>query len=95
MESRVYKVQDQWLEKHLPVLEKKWLNLYLIKVGDIPHPMENDHLIEKIEVVFDNWDIEVWNLKPWDSPEIQFESNKTIKEIRSFCNLHWRWKKEL
>ena len=39
-------------EKHIPVIERT-ANGVLVKVGSVPHPMEEKHYIEWIEVIAD------------------------------------------
>ncbi|HID93626.1 MAG TPA: desulfoferrodoxin FeS4 iron-binding domain-containing protein, partial [bacterium (Candidatus Stahlbacteria)] len=43
------KVEEQGKEKHLPVVEKSETRIK-IRVGSTPHPMEEKHYIEWIEV---------------------------------------------
>ena len=72
-------------EKHIPVIEGK-----KVKIGSIPHPMDEDHYIEWIEVI--NKDkIPKKFLKPGDAPEAEFCAEPT--SARAYCNLHGLWKK--
>ncbi|MEI8356373.1 MAG: desulfoferrodoxin [Deltaproteobacteria bacterium] len=77
------------LEKHVPVIEKSD-NLRKVKVGSIPHPMEEKHYIEWIEIVVEGKSCRQY-LKPGDLPERSF--NLADKEItaRAYCNLHGLW----
>ena len=43
---------DASLEKHVPVIEKKGDGV-TVKVGSVPHPMEEKHYIEWVEVIID------------------------------------------
>jgi len=43
------KTADQGKEKHVPVVEKT-ANGILVKIGAVPHPMEEKHYIEWVEV---------------------------------------------
>ena len=43
---------DASLEKHVPVIEKTKTGIK-VKVGSIPHPMEQAHYIEWIELIAD------------------------------------------
>jgi len=43
------KTADSTTEKHVPVIEKKADHI-LVKVGSVPHPMEEDHWIQWIEL---------------------------------------------
>ena len=48
MELQEEHTQDAGMEKHIPVIEQKGTYV-TVKVGDIPHPMEENHYIEWIE----------------------------------------------
>ncbi len=52
MEKLTEKTADQGKEKHVPVIEKT-ANGYKVKVGSVPHPMEEKHYIEWIEIIAD------------------------------------------
>ena len=84
------KGNDQGTEKHLPVLENVDGGVK-IKVGDIPHPMAEEHYIEWIEIVTDSR-VERKYLKPGAAPEAFFSIEEDVKEVRSYCNLHGLWK---
>src|SRR4030043_918872 len=82
---------DASLEKHVPVIEKTEKGVR-VKVGSVPHPMEEAHYIEWIEILADG---KVYRkfLKPGDAPEAEFcvEAENVI--AREYCNLHGLWKK--
>ena len=53
MELLTEKTADVGLEKHVSVLER--LNGKIkVKVGAVPHPMEEKHYIEWIEIIADS-----------------------------------------
>jgi len=80
------------VEKHLPVIEKTKEGVK-IKVGSAPHPMEEKHYIEWIELVADGEIFIKW-LKPGDKPEAEFSVKAKKISARAYCNLHGLWKKE-
>lgn len=81
-------------EKHVPVIEKT-ANGYLVKVGSAPHPMEQKHSIEWIELVTDDGTVYRKFLKPDEKPEAAFDGIKADKvTAREYCNLHGLWKAE-
>lgn len=81
---------DASKEKHVPVIEKTATGVK-IKVGSVPHPMEEKHYIEWIECIADGV-VYRRMLKPGDAPEAEFcISFKTIV-AREYCNLHGLWK---
>ncbi|MDA3840300.1 MAG: desulfoferrodoxin [Patescibacteria group bacterium] len=83
---------DAALEKHVPVIEETEDGV-IVKVGDVEHPMVEEHYIEWIEVLFENGNCKKF-LKPGDKPEARFKIKKeNILEAREHCNLHGLWKK--
>ncbi len=86
------KSQDEGLEKHVPVIEKTD-NGVLVKVGDVPHPMEESHYIEWIELHTTDGQVHRAFLKPNQSPEAAFAVNyDDVAMAKEFCNLHGLWK---
>jgi superoxide reductase len=80
-------------EKHIPSLEIH-LDKIIVKIGEVSHPMEENHFIEWIEVLSNKESYKHF-LKPGDSPIAEFNLlGKNIK-IRAYCNLHGLWSKEV
>lgn len=80
-------------EKHLPLIEKTDDGVK-VKVGSIPHPMEENHCIEWIELIADN-KIYTKFLKPGDKPEAEFNlkmEDMTQVRAREYCSIHGLWK---
>ena len=90
MELLVEKTQDQGYEKHVPVIERTEQGI-LVKVGSIPHPMEEAHYIEWIEIIADGKYCRKF-LKPGDKPEALFEVSAQEVMARDYCNVHGLWK---
>ena len=87
----IAKSGDEGKEKHIPVIEELG-DKVIVKIGSIPHPMENDHYIVFIEVMTER-DIFRHELKPGDNPSAIFNIKKSeIKEVREYCNKHMLWK---
>jgi len=82
---------DAALEKHVPVIEKTEKG-FLVKVGEVEHPMEESHYIEWIEVIA-NGKVYRKFLKPGDKPEAEFCIDAEEITAREYCNLHGLWKK--
>lgn len=83
---------DAAKEKHVPVIEKTEKGIK-VKIGSVPHPMEEKHFIEWIELVADGKVFREF-LKPGMAPEAVFclcFTPKTL-EAREYCNLHGLWK---
>ena len=82
---------DEGLEKHVPVV-KIGGNIATVKVGSIPHPMEDTHYIEFIQLVVDG-NIYTHFLKAGDSPQAVFNLPEQYSEIYAieYCNIHGLW----
>lgn len=83
---------DAAKEKHVPVIEKT-ANGYKVKVGSVPHPMEEKHWIEWIELIADGKSYRQF-LKPGQAPEAEFCVPASHVIAREYCNLHGHWKSE-
>lgn len=90
MELLKEKNQDEGLEKHVPVVEKTDKGI-LVKIGSIPHPMEESHYIEWIEITIKGRNCRRF-LKPGDKPEVEFNVSAEDIQVRVYCNLHGLWK---
>jgi len=85
-------IEDAATEKHVPVIEKTETGIK-VKVGEVAHPMEEEHYIEWIEVIADGESYKKF-LKPGDAPEADFCLEYSDELIaREYCNLHGLWKK--
>ncbi|MFH1102894.1 MAG: desulfoferrodoxin [Pseudomonadota bacterium] len=81
---------DASKEKHVPVKEKV-AGGTKVKVGSVPHPMEEKHFIEWIEVIADGKAYRQF-LKPGEKPEAVFNVEGGQVIAREYCNLHGHWK---
>jgi len=81
---------DASREKHVPVIEKTAEGVR-VKVGSIPHPMEDKHYIQWIEVI-DGEVVYRRFLKPGQAPEAAFGLKADKVAAREYCNLHGLWK---
>jgi superoxide reductase len=84
------KTEDKGQEKHVPVIEKT-ADGVKVKVGDVPHPMEDQHYIEWIEIM-DGDNHHRHFLKPGDDPEAFFPGATNVVKAREYCNVHGLWK---
>jgi len=87
------KTTDQGKEKHVPVVEKSAKGI-LVKLGSVPHPMEEKHYIEWIEVRT-RTSVFIKALLPGDKPEAEFCVADTNVKVRAFCNVHGLWTNRL
>jgi superoxide reductase len=84
------KQQDVGNEKHVPVIEKTATGVK-VTVGSIPHPMEEKHYIEWIELLADDVVYRKF-LKPGEKPEAEFCVTAKKLVAREYCNIHGLWK---
>ena len=78
-------------EKHIPVIEKAAGDIK-ITVGNIPHPMEEKHYIEWIELIADGKSYRQF-LNPGGAPEAIFKIDAAAQvTAREYCNIHGLWK---
>jgi len=85
------KKEEQGYEKHLPVVEKRDDGI-VVKVGSVPHPMEEEHFIEMIEIITKDGRVLRKYLKPGEKPEAEFDVEE-IKMAREYCTIHGLWAK--
>jgi superoxide reductase len=81
---------DAAKEKHVPVIEKIDGGVK-VKVGAVPHPMEDKHFIQWIEIIADGQIYRKF-LNPGDAPEAEFKVTADTIVAREYCNLHGLWK---
>jgi len=81
---------DAAQEKHVPVVERVDGGLK-VRVGSVPHPMEEKHYIEWIEIIADGRVYRKF-LNPGDAPEASFDVKGEKVAARAYCNLHGLWK---
>lgn len=79
-------------EKHIPLYEVNG-NKVIVKVGEVSHPMLEEHYIEWvfIETKLGN---QMKALSPASSPETCFTlcENDELVAVYAYCNLHGLWK---
>jgi superoxide reductase len=94
MQLLVPNTSDGASEKHVPVIEVNG-NKVVVKVGEVAHPMAEDHYIEWIAL-----ETKAGNqrhiLKPGDKPETVFaiEEGDDVIAAYAYCNKHGLWLKE-
>ena len=83
------KISDEGKEKHVPIIEKTDAGI-VVKVGSVPHPMEEEHYIEWIEIYTDKGRSKKF-LKPGEKPEVVFPIKAQKMFARAYCNVHGLW----
>jgi len=84
------KTADATTEKHVPMVEKTATG-YKVTVGSVPHPMEEKHYIEWIELLADGMAYREF-LKPGNPPSAEFAVAAESVSAREYCNVHGLWK---
>ncbi len=90
MKLYVENTVDAAKEKHVPVV-RQTASGFTVSVGSVPHPMEEKHYIEWIELIADGVAYRKF-LNPGDAPEAQFDIKAKQVTAREYCNLHGLWK---
>ena len=83
------KTTDQGKEKHVPVIEKSASGI-MVKVGSVPHPMEETHYLEWVDVRTGE-NVYVRSFKPGEKPETEFCIADINVKARAYCNVHGLW----
>lgn len=83
---------DAAVEKHVPVYSVE-ANTVKVCVGEVNHPMLEEHYIEFIAVETQNG-YQIKYLKAGDEPKAEFAlvEGEEIKAVYAYCNLHSLWK---
>ncbi len=89
MKKLIAKKADVGKEKHVPVIEKAD-GAIIVKIGSVPHPMEEKHYIEWIEIVTDGKAYRQF-LKPGDQPQARFNITGNDLTAREHCSIHGLW----
>ena len=82
---------DGAIEKHVPVVDIKDNELN-IKVGEVEHPMTEEHYIKFI-IIETTKGYMIKKLNPNDKPEARFilAYNEEYINTYAYCNLHGLW----
>lgn len=81
---------DAATEKHVPVIEKIDGGFRVV-VGEVLHPMEEQHYIEWIEMLTEDR-VYRRQLRPGTPPEATFKTDAQAVAAREYCNLHGLWR---
>lgn len=94
MEELTANTVDAAQEKHVPVVTVNG-NEVLVKVGEVTHPMTEEHLITWIYLETDKGGY-IRNLTAQDAPEAKFVlTDEKPVAVYEYCNLHGLWKAEV
>ncbi len=92
MKEIVPNTVDAAQEKHIPVVTVEGSKVY-VKVGDVAHPMTEDHLIEWV-CLHTKQGNQRKPLNSGDAPEVCFSicDGDEVLAVYAYCNLHGLWK---
>ena len=90
MELKQEKIEDEGMEKHVPVIEKTDTGV-IIRVGSVAHPMTSEHHIEWIEVITEHRTYRK-RLDLDQEPWAEFFLEAQVLTARAYCNVHGLWK---
>ena len=88
MEEMIPNTSDGAFEKHVPVYEVEG-NIVHVKVGEVEHPMMDNHYIEWI-ILETNKGNQRKKLKPGQAPVADFAllPGEEVIRVLEYCNLH-------
>jgi len=89
MESLIAKTTDEGKEKHVPVIKEVGERVK-VKIGSVPHPMEEKHYIEWVELLVNGKAYRQF-LNPGEAPEAVFNVEANEITAREHCNIHGLW----
>ncbi len=86
---------DAATEKHVPVILVDGKKV-TVKVGEVAHPMTEEHHISFIALVTDQ-KVELKNLDYTGTPEAEFvlADGEKVVSAYEYCNLHGLWVKQI
>ena len=93
MKEVVANTEDAAVEKHVPYTAIEEDDVLYVKVGEVDHPMTDDHYITWVAAVYDD-SVLKYTFKPGEVPEAVFDYEEGMV-VYAYCNLHGLWKKEL
>lgn len=92
MKELIAGVSDGAKEKHVPVYKKEG-NEVIVTVGEVSHPMTEEHYIEwvSLQTKYGN---QRKALRPGEEPKVCFHvcEDDEVEAVYAYCNLHGLWK---
>ncbi len=87
--------EEAMLEKHIPVFVKRDDGGDEVRVGEVLHPMSDDHYIMFIETISEDKNhVQLQYLHPGEEPKMLLQQKLGKTLAREFCNLHGLWEGE-
>lgn len=93
MEEILANTVEASTEKHLPIVHVE-NGIASVKVGEISHPMEENHYINFVVIETENG-YSITTLRPNTKPEVKvYVGDEKVVGVYEYCNLHGLWKTE-
>lgn len=87
--------EEAMMEKHVPIYEKISENCAEIRVGEILHPMLDEHYITFIQAISKDKSLsQLQFLYPHQEPKMKLALDFPYSFSREYCNLHGLWQSE-
>ena len=84
--------ENAMLEKHVPIFMKDENGNDEIRVGEILHPMTQEHYIMLIEAISEDKNfVQIKFLSPEEEPKMSLCSPTNKMIARELCNIHGLW----
>lgn len=84
--------ENAMLEKHVPIFMKDENGNDEIRVGEILHPMTQEHYIMLIEAISEDKNfVQIKFLSPEEEPKMSLCSQTNKMIARELCNIHGLW----
>lgn len=87
------KTEGEGSPKHVPVITDNGDEI-IVELGEIPHPMEDEHYIQFIELSIGDSKFKQF-LNPGDEPKAVFKIDSREDDAkvlaRAYCNIHGLW----
>lgn len=84
--------EENITEKHVPIFIKTDENTTEIRVGEVLHPMSEEHHIEFIESIdSENNTITVKFLRTDEEPKMHLKNCSNNMKAIEYCNIHGLW----
>lgn len=95
MKELIPNMVDASGEKHIPIIKLEE-NKAIVQIGEMLHPMSEEHFIEWIYLETTNG-IKRAKLNPNEEPikEFALSMNEEVISAYAYCNLHGLWLKEV
>lgn len=89
MQELTPNTKEAAVEKHIPFIVEEDGKRYAV-VGEVEHPMTEDHYIEWIVVDYGTH-TRTHHLKPNEEPKVKLCGHCEPVKIYAYCNLHGLW----